>query len=138
MDIKTYFDDGANWQAQAVLAYVRAYSSWALDGTWDDEAKKYMATLDVGRFENCREQGYIFSVRYKTSQMNYAVYEHRNSDQICVVRFVGNTINTPTSEMVFENMKDKYDATISFGYGGIVECGEWLVGNMNNFVRSLI
>lgn len=138
MDIKTYFDDGANWQAQAVLAYVRAYSSWALNGTWDDEAKKYMATLDVGRFENCREQGYIFSVRYKTSQMNYAVYEHRNSDQICVVRFVGNTINTPTSEMVFENMKDKYDVTISFGYGGIVECGEWLVGNMNNFVRSLI
>lgn len=138
MDIKTYFDDGANWQAQAVLAYVRAYSSWALDGTWDDEAKKYMATLDVGRFENCREQGYIFSVRYKTSQMNYVVYEHRNSDQICVVRFVGNTINTPTSEMVFENMKDKYDVTNKFGYGGIVECGEWLVGNMNNFVRSLI
>lgn len=138
MDIKTYFDDGANWQAQAVLAYVRAYSSWALDGTWDDEAKKYMATLDVGRFENCREQGYIFSVRYKTSQMNYAVYEHRNSDEICVVRCVGNTINTPTSEMVFENMKDKYDVTIKFGYGGIVECGEWLVGNMNNFVRSLI
>lgn len=138
MDIKTYLDDGANWQAQAVLAYVRAYSSWALDGTWDDEVKKYMATLDAGRFENCREQGYIFSVRYKTNQMNYAVYEHRNSDQICVVRFVGNTINTPTSEMVFENMKDKYDVTIEFGYGGIVECGEWLVGNMNYFVRSLI
>ena len=106
MDIKTYFDDGANWQAQAVLAYVRAYSSWALDGTWDDEAKKYMATLDVGRFENCREQGYI--------------------------------LNTPTNDMVFEHMADKYDTTKDFGYGNIVECGDWLVKDMNNFVRSLI
>ena len=138
MDIKTYFDDGANWQAQAVLAYVRAYSSWALDGTWDDEAKKYMATLDVGRFENCREQGYIFSVRYKTSQMNYAVYEHRNSDNISVVRFECNTMNTPTNDMVFEHMADKYDTTKDFVYGNIVACGEWIVKDMNNFVRSLI
>ena len=97
-----------------------------------------MAMLDVGRFENCREQGYIFSVRYKTSQMNYAVYEHRNSDNISVVRFECNTMNTPTNDMVFEHMADKYDTTKDFVYGNIVECGEWLVKDMNNFVRSLI
>lgn len=134
MRIENYLEDGANWQAQATLAYLRQLHEHALGPSWDKEKARYTATLDVGRYENCREQGYIFSIRYGVEQRNYAVYEHRNSDKLCVIRFDGWTMNTPEAEMVWDNMKDKWDVTISFDYGEIVKCGDWLVEDMRAFL----
>ena len=139
VQIENYLNDGANWQAQCILAYLRAYSNNIVDKTWNDEYKHYEATVNVGRFENCREQGYIFAVRHLNHQMNYVVYEHRNSDSICIVKFEKNTINTPTLNTVCEVMGDsKYNYTKSFSCGQIEECGEWIIEDAKNFINDVI
>lgn len=138
MEIKYYMNDGANWQAQCVLAYLRTYSESAIDESWNKEHSFYEAHFEVGRFENCREQGYVFSVFYKNQQRNYAVYEHRNSDELCVVVFDGLTINTPTLEMVCKAMGDsKWNYTKSFSCGKVVECGDYIFKDIKNFIKNL-
>lgn len=137
IDINTYLNDGANWQAQAVLAYLKGQKPYILDETWDSEHHIYNANLYVGRYENCREQGYVFSILYKGNQRNYAVYEHRNSDELCVVVFDKQTINTPTLEDVIDVMKDKYDVTNSFSCGDIKTCGDYIANDMRDFISSV-
>lgn len=136
--IENYMHDGANWQAQAVLAYLRVTKNNAIDETWIKENKCYDASVKVGRYENYREQGYIFSVRYKGEQRNYAVYEHRNSDQLCVVVFDGATINTPTNDMLFEAMGDnKWNYTKAFDFGEIVPCGNYIIEDIKEFINKV-
>lgn len=136
-NVKHYLDDGANWQAQAVLAYLRSMYSWVVDGTYNKEENFNEAEFMVGRYENCREQGYIFSLRYKRRQRNYAVYEHRNSDNLIVLVFDCCTINTPYGVEVWGKMKDKYDYTKSFSCGQIVECGDYIIENAQQFIKAL-
>ena len=135
--VDKYLDDGANWQAQAVLAYLRSMYSWVVNGTWNKVHEFYEATFHVGRYENCREQGYVFSLRYKNEQRNYAVYEHRNSDVIILLVFDKLTINTPCGEEVWDNMKDKYDYTEAFSCGRIVECGNYIIEDAQKFIKRL-
>lgn len=136
MEIKNYLDDGANWQAQCVLAYLRYFKENIIDNSWDKEKERYMANIEVGRLENCREQGYVFSLHYGIKQMNYAVYEHRNSDEICVDSFELFTINTPTLEDLCSFFKTKYDHTKTFSVGQIVECGDWIWHEMEDFIKK--
>lgn len=127
INIENYMHDGANWQAQSVLAYLRVTKENAIYKTWNKEFHKYDAGVEVGRYENCREQGYIFSVQYNGKQRNYCMYEHRNSDNLCVVVFDGATINTPTLEMVCGAMGDsKWNYTKAFPCGQIIECGDYI------------
>lgn len=136
--IENYMHDGANWQAQSVLAYLRVTKNNAINKTWNKEFHKYDADVFVGRYENCREQGYIFSVLYKGEQRNYCVYEHRNSDDLCVVVFDAVTINTPTNDMVFEAMGDnKWNYTKAFGFGEIVSCGDYIIEDMKEFINKI-
>lgn len=139
INIENYMHDGANWQAQSVLAYMRVIKNNAIDKTWNKEFHKYDASVEVGRYENCREQGYIISVLYNGNQRNYCVYEHRNSDDLCVVVFDAVTINTPTNDIVFEAMKDsKWNYTKAFGYGEIVSCGDYIIEDMKEFINKVI
>ena len=62
IEIERYMNDGANWQAQAVLAAVRYFSDMTLDASYDKEKKKNRAKIVVGRYENCREQGYVLTL----------------------------------------------------------------------------
>jgi len=138
-NIENYMHDGANWQAQSVLAYLRAMKENAIDDTWNKEFHKYDASVEVGRYENFREQGYIFSVRYKGKQRNYCVYEHRNSDDLCVVVFDGVTINTPTLKMVCRAMGDsKWNYTKAFPCGQITACGDYIFDDMKNFINEML
>ena len=139
IDIEKYMDDGANWQAQAVLAYLRSLKNHAIDKTWNLEYHRYNAEFNVGRYENCREQGYIFSIQYKGEQRNYCVYEHRNSDDLCVVVFDGLTINTPTLDMVSDAMGDiKWNYTKAFGCGQIMECGDYIIDDVKKWIDKII
>lgn len=106
-------------------------------GIYDEKSNVYLATISVGRYENCREQGYVFSVKYRGYQKNYAVYEHRNSDSLCVIAFEEITINTPTLDMVTSRMKDKWDVTKSFSCGEIMECGNWIREDIREFVTKI-
>lgn len=138
IDIESYMHDGANWQAQCVLAYVRNTKNNAINETWNEKYHKYDATVEVGLYENCREQGYIFSIRYKLEQRNYAVYEHRNSDQLCVVVFDAITIDTPPKELVWNAMGDnKWNFTKAFGCGEIIGCGDYILEDMKFFIDKV-
>lgn len=123
MRISECFNDGANWQAQAVLAYIKPYL--------ENE------NVQVVRYENCREQGYIFFKRVSNKsncrQLNIAVYEHRNSDTLCIVVFEKFTKYAPKNTDVWDNMKDKWDYTKGFNYGSIVECGKVIVDMFDEF-----
>lgn len=139
INIENYMHDGANWQAQSVLAYLRVTKNDAINKTWNKKFLKYDASVEVGRYENCREQGYIFSVLYNGEQRNYCVYEHRNSDDLCVVVFDAATINTPTNDMVCEAMGDsKWNYMKAFGFGEIVSCGDYIIEDMKEFVNKAI
>jgi len=82
IDVKNYLDDGANYKAQAILAIIRGYREEIAEVANHPES----VMVNVGRFENCREQGYVFSIWYEYKFIkHYAVYEHRNSDNICVL-----------------------------------------------------
>lgn len=134
INIEHYMEDGANWQAQCVLAYLRDLGSSRVKHlTWDKE--KHIGELRVGRCENCREQGYIFTFIYKFKQLvHFWVYEHRNSDELCVVEFNGTYINTPTIDNI--PMKDKYDTTKEFSCGDVVSCGEWIVDRIYEYIEE--
>ena len=135
ISIENYLDDGANWQAQCVLAYLRRYGNGIIENlTWNKEKKRCDGELRVGRCENCREQGYVFSVIYGINQLvHFWVYEHRNSDDLCVVEFEGTFINTPTINDI--PMKDKYDTTKEFSCGDIVDCGNWIVERIEYYIN---
>ena len=109
INIEYYLTDGANWQAQCVLAYLRYMGNLKVqDLTWNEEKERYEGELRVGRCENCREQGYVFTIIYGVKELvHFWVYEHRNSDDLCVVEFEGFFINTPTINDI--PMRDKYD-----------------------------
>ena len=140
--LNEYLNDGANWQAQAVLSYLKGhYEDIVIHGTYDRKFHEYDAIINVGRYENeidTREQGYTFSLRYKSGQRNYVVYEHRNSDKICVVQFDERRLSAPSGECVMYLMNgDKYNYTISFGCGEIKECGEWIKKDMRHFIKTI-
>lgn len=143
-NIENYLDDGANWQAQAVLAYVRSQQEFAMEQRYANDYTKlalWGSGLKVGRFENCREQGYVLSVLLmynetksgESLQRNWAFFEHRNTDQIVVFKSDCHTINTPTIEEIYGG-RTKYDMDECFGYGKIVECGKYLVDEIRDFL----
>lgn len=137
MNLESYLNDGANWQAKCVLYYLQYKYDSILDATYNKDYGINMGKIKVGRFENCREQGYVFSILYKFHQKNYCVYEHRNSDSICVLINEVDTINTPTIEEMWEGKKDKWDYDKSFKYGQVIECAEWIEKDMKEFLENI-
>lgn len=124
LNIESYLNDGANWQAQCVLSYIRSHNPFS--GTIE---------IQVGRFENCREQGYVFTLVKNFQQIrHYAVYEHRNSDELIVLIQNGFSLNTPNVEFFESN--NKYDYDKSFKCGEIVECGEYILNDMKNLINK--
>jgi hypothetical protein len=126
-NIKEYMHDGANWQAQAVLACVRYGVNAYLYPDGEDKP-----VVLVGRFENCREQGYVLTLTLNESNeiMCYCVYEHRNSDSICVQMFHSSFMNTPSIDAVFYGKRDKWDIDQLFGCGKIDECATFIYEDM--------
>lgn len=141
MNIENYMNDGASWQAQMVLAHLRAHQYGVIEQTWN--GRGYDLEIKVGRFENCREQGYVFTItipdymsKDKTiHQKNWAVFEHRNSDDICVLVSDQVTINTPDYlEMYQGRGKSAYEKM--YHENEAYFCAEYLVQQMTEFVRK--
>lgn len=128
ISIETYMNDGANYKAQAILAILRGYIGYIKEGGVNHNDVQVL----VGRFENCREQGYVFSLYYNYHFIkHYAVYEHRNSDKICVLFSRTMTINTPNASQMFGE-RGKYDIDKSFNYNEIVEAADFIEDDMRN------
>ena len=129
-NIKHYLYDGANHQTKAVLAYL---------SQWDSERKQYLAEPKVARWENCREQGYVVSIRSQdySRQFNVIFFEHRNSDSICAVKWEQCSTNSPTINTADfgKTYKNKYDVSFEVGYGEVVKMSDWIWSELTNFWR---
>ena len=144
MYVKEYLNDGANWQAQMVLAYVRAHANQAVEKSYNDEIHDYCINICVGRYENCREQGYVFSIvgisHGKHVQKNYAVYEHRNSDALCVLISTKSTFGkTPSVEDMWADKPEnasKYDVDETFSCGDALACGEFIIDDIYGTIED--
>lgn len=130
--------DGSNHQARAVLAYLQSHDG--IESSWNNEIKQYLAEPEVNRWHNCREQGYVISMRggdFQCKQINIVFYEHRNSDSICALMFEGSYVNPPTIDNLPEDVyKDKYDYTHSVEYGKPAEMAEWIIMQLTNFYQE--
>lgn len=142
--IESYLNDGANWQAQSVLCYLRSIKESIVTKTWSESARRYDATIYVGRYENCREQGYVFTISYKGQYKHYAVYEHRNCDNLVVLINDGFSMNTPSVDFMWKGHIDENGETTKWGYdkdfdfGEIIKCGDFIAEDMKNFIDEVI
>lgn len=138
LNIEHYMVDGAKWQEQVVMMILKGRIREVTDGTYNTEYRKYDAEVVIGRYENCREQGYVFSLKYKEFNQlaHYCVFEHRNSDSICIIKFNGSFINTPTIEDIWKDRKGKYDYDKSFEYGQFNEVADWLIEDMKKEISD--
>lgn len=134
-NVKHYLDDGANWQAQAVLACLRGYAIHCLHKDGDNEP-----SITVGRYENCREQGYVFTFKIDTilPVISYCVYEHRNSDCLCVQIFYCQGVDTPNASTVFYGKRDKWDIDKEFKEGEVFECATFIFEDINRRWKKFI
>lgn len=138
MRIENFLFDGANAQAQIIAILLRNEHEWILNSTWDKERGFLRGSMDIGRFENCREQGYVVSIRFNGNQRNYAFYEHRNSDRVHILINDEHTINTPTLDMMWDGREDKYDTDKAFNYGEWEDCKEWLKKDMMEHLEKWV
>jgi len=136
-NLTDYLNDGANYQAKAVLAFLQTGSP---EYSWNDETKQYDAVPKVARWENCREQGYIVSLRTKdySRQLNIAFFEHRNSDSICAIKWEQTSMNTLTIDTAnfVDVYKDKWDVSKSVGYGEVSEMSVWIEEQFESFWKD--
>ena len=97
MYMKDYMNDHATAVARAVLAYMQDNPEF--DVSWSDQRQECDAKIRISPFLNYREAGYIFSVAIPSvavpeadpdelRQVNVAVFEHKNIDEICVVAVI--------------------------------------------------
>ena len=137
-EIQNYLNDGASFQARATLMYLQQL--FPLLDSWCDEEKRYMARTLVARWENCREQGYIVSMRNKNhNQLNIAFFEHRNSDKIHAIRWEQGSMNSltiDTADFGDNIYTDKHDTSFSVPYGNVAEMADWIFDEFNDFWNS--
>ena len=129
-NLKNYLNDGADYQAQSVLAYLRTHL--IIEESGNDKFKKYYPMIKAGRWENCREQGYVLTMNKQRNgeRLNIAFFEHRNSDDLCALSWHQNTTNTPTIDTAdFKNecYSDKYDVSFRVAYMEIIKMCEWII-----------
>ena len=143
ISLEHYLNDDSCWQSQAVLAYLRG-NIWRLT---DEKYDNKDINVYVGRYENCREQGYVFTLSFwckkdglnKQIRRSYAVYQHRNTDTLCVLISNVFTINTPGIDDMWkekgENPRSsQYDK--GFNYDDIKGCAEWIMNDMDSTINK--
>lgn len=136
IDIEKYLNDGACYQARIVLNILAMKKYEIIEKTYNYEHSFYMGDILVGRFENCREQGYVFTLRYKKVCKNYLVYEHRNTDSLCLIMNDTHTINTPTFEQMWKGKESSSDYDMSFSYGNWNDCAEFIKNDMMELIEK--
>ena len=138
--IGEYLNDGANWQAQAVLAYIRGNIAQFREGTWNPIANDYEVEVFVSRYENGREQGYMVSAIYRwNKQKTFAFYEHQNVDRLNVRHYDGTLmIEASSSSSIYDKYESKSDYDKDFACGEIKQCGDYIIGELKKFVDECI
>ena len=113
--------------AKAVKAYLESYDG--IEPSWDSERKDYRADVYIAEWWNCREKGYVITLRNSAGkQINIAFFEHRNNDCICAVKWIQDTLNPPTIDNAEfgDAYSDKWDVSHSFKYNQAYNMAEWI------------
>jgi hypothetical protein len=141
INLFSYLQDGANYQARAVLAVLQGLGD--IEESWNESSKKYDASFRVARWENCREQGYVVSLIgsiyssncLNSKQLNIAFFEHRNSDDIHAVVWEQTTLNSPSinTAKFGEIYKDKYNTSFHFQWGEYMKMAKKIKKEFTNF-----
>lgn len=132
-NLEHYLQDGANYQARATLMVLQ--SKCNIEESWSAEYKEYQAEIKVGRWENCRSQGYVVSLKNKPNkQLNIAFFEHRNSDSICAIKWEQSSINSLTIDNAeFKGIhKDKWDVSHTVNVGDFEGMANWIIEELTN------
>lgn len=128
IELQNYLQDGANYKARAIMCILQGRIN-EIKGA-DGLGHSNDVMVHIGRFENCREQGYVFTLFCEYIFLkNYAVYEHRNSENICVLVNDKFTINTPDANVMFGD-RGKNDVDAKFRYDEIMEVSNYIVDEM--------
>lgn len=125
IEVKNYLMDGAKGVARAVLAYMQ------------DIIGEIGDRVFVSRWHNGREEGYVFYAHKGGEQLNIAVFEHRNSDDICAVKWFQSTGSNPPNIYTADfgdAYKDKNDVSFRVPYANAFDMASWVV---NEFYRFL-
>ncbi len=127
MKLNNLFEDGADTSSQIVALILKE----KVDCDFD---------ISIARWYNCREQGYITSARTKDfkRQMNIAFFEHRNSDQICAVKWEQTSINPLTIDTaeLGDIYKEKYDVFKAVSWNQPWELATWIFEQFQDFLTE--
>lgn len=136
---------GLNSQALAVLQILAQTEPHFAE--YDKENNHYKVSFNTYPWYNGRERGIVISM-YPDSlggsakHLYIAVFEHRNSDQICCLRWETNLqyLNAPTADK--ETLKkayhggNKWDVAITFGCLEVGKCVEWIEKELETFYTA--
>lgn len=130
-----YFNDGANCRAQAVLCYLKGFGE--IEDSYNKDLNSYEAEIELSRWENCREQGYVIMLNSEghKKQLNIAFFEHRNSDNLGAIKWEQVTVNAPTIDTAKfgKNYKNTFDLSFEVKYDEAYKMAEWISTELNKF-----
>lgn len=140
VNVLHYHADGANRQAQGVLAMFQYLLCDGIEDSYNEEYNCYDAEIKVARWENCREQGYILSLnapRYSSNQLNIAFFEHRNHDGICALKWEQYALNTINIDTIKDGAyESKWDSDYEVKYGEAFKMAKWIHKEFTNYWRD--
>jgi hypothetical protein len=92
---------------------------------------------------NGRERGLCFSCGNMNSVLNICVFEHRNSDDICALKWVsdGFGMNPPTIEKDGKKAyptDNKWHVAKSFSYDEVYLTADWIESEFRSFLNDLV
>ena len=124
MGLKVDKKCGMNTQAWMFLQYL---SEREFDISAEESAN---AWLSVSPYSNCRERGFVLTLKRTGEEyLQFAFYEHRNSDDLCCVKWEGrgNITGGFTPDDIPEGVfNSKHDYAKSWGYMQLCDAFEWL------------
>lgn len=134
-------DFNFNIQPQA-LAVGHLLNGWGgIESSWD--GNRYLAKIETAPWYNGRERGLVMVLSDRLWQCQKVcvavVYEHRNSDSVCVVNWESEHgyLNPPTLNDIPEGTyKDKWDTSASFKYPGCQQAADYIYNIFEKFCEA--
>ena len=126
--------DGACTQARSVLPFINT----AIQGSWSSEQLFYGVDINVGRWGDGREQGYIVHADIGKEQLNIAFLQYRYSTHISAIKWSQRSNNTLTiDDAEFgPRYKDKYYALFDTHYGEVLKMANWINNEFEDFYKN--
>ena len=128
---------GINQQAKAILDYLATCAPEFAEH--DNKFNIYKVNFYTHAWYNGRETGFVISMhrfdKINFKNMHIAVFEHRNSDNICAVKWISDKmhLNNPTIEDVpVECYPDKWSVSYEVGYGQVSKMVDWIYETLEN------